>query len=592
MPQKFYVNPLTGNSTNPGSQQAPFKTITQALKIATPDTIIQLTDGNYSVTSGEVFPLTIPFGVKVIGNEANKGSNILIEGSGNYLSRTFAGQNVTFVMLDGSELRGVTVTNPASRGSGIWSESTTPTIANCTFKNCKREGVFATGDANPVVQGNVFTENAANGIAIAKNSKGQIQDNTCIKTGFGIAISDTASPTLLNNKFTENRSGIVVSGSARPVLRNNISENNTDDGLTVIAAALPDLGSTSSSGGNIFRNNGKFDLQNASSNKLISVGNQIDPSKVSGNIEFASTPIPTPTPVPTPTPTPIPVPTPTPVPVPTPTPTPTPIPTPTPVPTPTPTPKPTPVPVPLPIPIPIPIPTPTPDPEPEIEPDPEPTPTPTPVPVPTPTPTPKPTPTPTPAPIDLTDIANHWAAAFIRELVRQGIVNGFPDRTFRPNATMTRAQYAALIVKAFAPSSKRAATQFKDVAANFWAAKVIQQAYQGQFLSGFPDNTFRPNQNIQRVQVLVSLVNGLGLGTASNVANAIKIFDDQAKIPDYAKDEIAKAIDKRIIVNYPNLKQLNPTRDATRAEVAVMVYQALVDAGRVAAIDSQYIVNG
>ncbi|MBU7585620.1 MAG: DUF1565 domain-containing protein [Nostoc sp. TH1S01] len=578
MPQKFYVNPLTGNSSNPGSQQAPFKTITQALKVATPDTIIQLTDGNYSVASGEVFPLTISSGVKLIGNEANKGSNILIEGSGNYLSRTFAGQNVTFVMLDNAELRGVTVTNPASRGSGVWSESTTPTIANCTFKNCKREGVFATGDANPVIQGNVFTENAANGIAIAKNSKGQIQDNTCIKTGFGIAISDTASPTLLNNKFTENRSGIVVSGSARPVLRNNVSENNTDDGLTVIATALPDLGSASSSGGNTFRNNGKFDLQNASSNKLISVGNQIDPSKVSGNIEFANTPVPTPTPVPNPTPTP------TPVPTPVPTPTPTPVPTPVPTPTPTPNPVPTPTPTPTPVPVPIPIPTPTPDPEPEPEPEPLPTPTPNPVPT--------PTPTPTPAPIDLSDISNHWAAAFIRELVRQGIVNGFPDRTFRPDATMTRAQYAALIVKAFAPSSKRTATQFKDVAANFWAAKVIQQAYQGQFLSGFPDNTFRPNQNIQRVQVLVSLVNGLGLGTSGNVANAIKIFDDQAKIPDYAKDEVAKAINKRIIVNHPNLKQLNPTRDATRAEVAVMVYQALVDAGRVAAINSQYIVNG
>lgn len=549
MPQKFYVNSLTGNSNNPGSQQAPFKTITQALKVATPDTTIQLADGNYNVGTGETFPLTIPSGVTVIGNEANKGSSVLIEGSGEYLSRTFAKQNVTFVMQDNAQLRGVTVTNPASRGSGVWAESTTPTIANCTFKNCKREGVFATGDANPTIQGNVFTENAANGIAIAKNSKGQIRDNACFKTGFGIAISDTASPTLSNNKFTDNRSGIVVSGNARPILRNNLSENNTDDGLTIIAAALPDIGNASTPGGNIFRNNAKFDLQNASSNKLISVGNQINPDKVSGNIEFASTPTPVPTPVPTP------------------------IPTPTPVPNPTPTPTP----------VPTPIPTPTPEPEPE--------PIPTPVPTPIPTPTPVPNPTPTPTPIDLTDIGNHWAAAFIRELVKQGIINGFPDRTFKPDATMTRAQYAALIVKAFSPAPNRAATQFKDVPASFWASKVIQQAYQGLFLSGFPDNTFRPNQNIQRVQVLVSLVNGLGLGISGNVANAIKVFDDQAKIPDYAKDEVAKAIDKGIIVNHPNLKQLNPTRDATRAEVAVMVYQALVDAGRVAAINSPYIVN-
>ena len=277
MVQKFYVNPASGSDTNSGSQQAPFKTLTQALKLATQETEIQLANGNYNAASGEVFPITITENVRVLGNEGNKGSSVLIEGSGNYLSRTFARQNVTFVMLNNSALLGVTVTNLASRGSGVWVESSTPTIANSTFINCKREGVFATGDANPVIQGNVFTENAANGIAIARNSQGKIQGNTCHNTGFGIAISDTASPTLVDNKIYENRSGVLVSGSALPVLRNNLIENNTDDGLTVIGTALPDIGNINNPGGNIIRNNGKFDVQNASSNRLLSFGNQIDP---------------------------------------------------------------------------------------------------------------------------------------------------------------------------------------------------------------------------------------------------------------------------------------------------------------------------
>jgi parallel beta-helix repeat protein len=546
MAQTFYVNPVSGSNTNPGSQQAPFKTITQALKVATDNTKIQLADGNYNAASGEIFPLTVPSGVTVVGNEANKGNGILIEGSGSYLSRTFAAQNVTFVLLDKAELRGVTVTNLASRGSGVWIESTAPTVANSTFINNKREGVFATGEANPVILGNVFSENAANGIAIAKNSKGKIENNTYFKTGFGIAISDSASPTLRDNRIYENRSGIIISGSARPILRNNVSENNTDDGITVIGTALPDMGITNNPGGNTLRNNGKFDLQNASSNKLVSLGNKIDASKVTGNIEFADSSVPTPTPIPVATPTPIP----TPIPVATPTP--------------------------IPIPIPVATPTPTPTPIPVA------TPTPTPIPVATPIPTPTPT-------IELTDIANHWAGGFIRELVKLGIVNGFPDRTFKPDATMTRAQYAALVVKAFNPSPNRSAIKFKDVPADFWASKVIQQAYQGLFLSGFPDNTFGPNKNIQRVQVIVSLVNGLGL--SSDGTATIKVFDDQAKIPEYAKDEVVKAIDKEIIVNHPNLKQLNPTRDATRGEVAAIVYQALVDAGRVATINSPYIVT-
>ncbi|MCC5627259.1 DUF1565 domain-containing protein [Nostoc sphaeroides CHAB 2801] len=559
MAQTFYVNPVSGNNTNPGSQQAPFKTITQALKVATVDTKIQLANGNYNAASGEVFPLTVPSGVTVVGNETNKGNGILIEGSGSYLSRTFAAQNVTFVLLDKAEVRGVTVTNLASRGSGVWIESTAPTVANSTFTNCKREGVFTTGEANPVILGNVFSENAANGIAIAKNSKGQIIDNTCLKTGFGIAISDTASPTLRDNKIYENRSGIVISGSARPVLRNNVCENNTDDGITVIGTALPDIGSTNNLGGNTLRNNGKFNLQNASSNKLVSVGNKIDTSKVTGNVEFADSSVPTPSsptaPIPSSPTAPIPSSPTAPIPS-----------SPTaPIPSSPTAPIPSSPTAPIPISPTAPIPS-----------------SPT-APIPSSPTAPIPTPT-----IELTDITNHWAGGFIRELVKLGIVNGFPDRTFKPDATMTRAQYAALLVKAFNPSPNRPVIKFKDVPADFWASKVIQQAYQGLFLSGFPDNTFAPNKNIQRVQVIVSLVNGLGLSADS--ATVTKTFDDQAKIPEYAKDEVVKAIDKGIIVNHPNVKQLNPTRDATRAEVAVMVYQALVDADRVAAINSPYIV--
>ncbi|MBW4665938.1 MAG: DUF1565 domain-containing protein [Cyanomargarita calcarea GSE-NOS-MK-12-04C] len=540
MTQLFYVNPISGSDTNAGSQQAPFKTIAFALKQAASGTKIQLADGSYNAASGEVFPLIVAAGVIVIGNEPNKGAGILIEGSGNYLSRTFAGQNVTFLLANNAELRGVTVTNPATRGSGVWIESTAPTVANCTFIKCKREGVFVTGDGNPVIRDNLFTENSANGIAIAKNSEGQIQGNTCFRTGYGIAVSDTAKSRLIDNKISENRSGIIISGESRPVLRGNLSEKNTDDGLTVISSALPDLGNANSPGGNIFRNNGKFDLQNAGSNKLVCVGNQIDSARVTGNVELVNNQ--SPTPAPTPTPDPIPVPTPAPIPIP----------------------DPDPIPVPTPAPIPIPVPAPTP------------------------APVPIPVPIPTPSPSDLTDIKGHWAAAFIQELISREIVKGFSDRTFKPDATMTRAQFAAILVKAFNPTTKRTPIRFKDVAEHFWASKVIQQAYQGQFLSGFPDGKFYPNLNIQRVQVIVSLVNGLQLTDSS--VKTLKAYEDQAKIPDYAKEKVVIATERRIIVNYPNLKQLNPIRDATRAEVAAIIYQALVDAGRVAAINSPYIV--
>jgi hypothetical protein len=188
-----------------------------------------------------------------------------------------------------------------------------------------------------------------------------------------------------------------------------------------------------------------------------------------------------------------------------------------------------------------------------------------------------------------TDINGHWAADFINALAKQGLISGFKDGSFKPDEKMTRAQYAALLVKAFNPTTKRDATKFNDVANDYWAKDVIQQAYRGEFVSGFPNNTFRPNENVQKVQVLVSVVNGLGLSASD--PNALNTYDDRNAIPDYAKDEVTTATKKQIVVNYPQIKQLSPTKDATRAEVAAIIYQALVDAKKVSALDSPYVVS-
>ncbi|UBF24597.1 DUF1565 domain-containing protein [Kovacikia minuta CCNUW1] len=314
----LYVNPATGNDAGSGTQAIPFKTIAQALRQAKSGTTIQLAPGTYNAASGETFPLTVPSGVAVVGNETSKGQGILVTGSGKYLSKTFANQNVTFQLETNAQLRGVTVTNQEIRGTAVWVESANPTIANNTFVNNKREGVFATGSASPMVSDNVAIQNASNGFTIVRNAKGEWRRNVCQKTGFGFAISDSAAPLLVDNRVIENRSGIVINRECRPVLRSNLVERNTEFGLVVTENALPDIGKSQDPGGNIFRANTEFDLQNATSLKILSVGNQLDPIRVKGAVEFAASEIPPPFPVP-PTPTP---PTPTP-PTPTP-PTPTP----------------------------------------------------------------------------------------------------------------------------------------------------------------------------------------------------------------------------------------------------------------------------
>ena len=104
--------------------------------------------------------------------------------------------------------------------------------------------------------------------------------------------------------------------------------------------------------------------------------------------------------------------------------------------------------------------------------------------------------------------SNYWASSFINELSRRDIIAGFPDGSFRPDQNVTRAQFAAIVRKAFEKSPERSAINFTDVPANYWASSAIEEAYRTGFLSGYPGNRFQPEQNIPREQVLVSLASG------------------------------------------------------------------------------------
>lgn len=194
-----------------------------------------------------------------------------------------------------------------------------------------------------------------------------------------------------------------------------------------------------------------------------------------------------------------------------------------------------------------------------------------------------------PGVVKLTDISGYWAEGFIRGLVDRGIISGFPDSTFKPELSITRAQYAAAVAKAFNLPLKQANGGFVDVPGNFWAAGAIAKAEQMGFIAGFPDGTFRPSQNLTRIQAIVSIINGLALGGGSPTALAIYI--DRAQIPSYAANAVATATQKRIIVNYPQVDRLQPLVDVTRAGVAAILYQALVATGQATAVASAYIVN-
>ena len=195
-------------------------------------------------------------------------------------------------------------------------------------------------------------------------------------------------------------------------------------------------------------------------------------------------------------------------------------------------------------------------------------------------------------PRQFSDVTNHWAVHFIEELVQRQLINGFPDGTFRPEASLTRAEYAALLAKSFDFPRQVGAGDgtFRDIKSNFWAATAISKASAMGFISGFPDRTFRPQDNLTRVQAMISLVNGLGL--TGGQPNLLIAYRDRAQIPSYATNIVATATQKRLVINYPQPNLLEPLRDITRAEIAAMLYQALVStSSNTQIIASPYIIN-
>ncbi len=197
------------------------------------------------------------------------------------------------------------------------------------------------------------------------------------------------------------------------------------------------------------------------------------------------------------------------------------------------------------------------------------------------------------SPTRFSDIQNHWARLFIEGLVTQGIISGFPDRTFRPNQAMSRAEFAAVLQKAFPKTTKRPYLPFIDVPARHWAAPAIQKSFETGFISGYPGNRFRPDASIAKMEVLISLVTGLEITSDSiTLKTALPgLYQDLAQVPAYAVEKIAAATDAELVVNYPNPKQLKPLEVATRADVAAFIYQALAYLEKASEISSEFIVS-
>ncbi|MDY6936885.1 MAG: S-layer homology domain-containing protein [Cyanobacteriota bacterium] len=200
-------------------------------------------------------------------------------------------------------------------------------------------------------------------------------------------------------------------------------------------------------------------------------------------------------------------------------------------------------------------------------------------------------------PVKFTDVPpQHWAYLFIGGLSSRQVITGFQDQdsplTFQPDASVTRAQLAVQIEKLFDLQDKQPTIDFQDIAEDFWAAGAISESNEANFLNGYPNREFRPAQTLPRLELLIALATGLGLPLPENPDAVLEVYQDTETVPEWAKPKIAAATQAGLVAGYPDRRLLELERDATRAEVVAMMYQALVLRGAAEPIDSDYVVPG
>ena len=102
---------------------------------------------------------------------------------------------------------------------------------------------------------------------------------------------------------------------------------------------------------------------------------------------------------------------------------------------------------------------------------------------------------------DVSDTA--WYAAAVSTLSKMGVISGYPDGTFRPNAPITRAEFAAMIAR-FDETAKSADTPFTDISGH-WAENAIGKAYGNGWVEGSSKTVFCPESNLTRAETATLL---------------------------------------------------------------------------------------
>ena len=167
------------------------------------------------------------------------------------------------------------------------------------------------------------------------------------------------------------------------------------------------------------------------------------------------------------------------------------------------------------------------------------------------------------------DINGHWAENDIVTLVNQNIMKVYEDGHFKPNRSITRAEFAEALAKALylEPVNETELTDINSHPAKGYIAALVNEGV----VTGFPDKTFRPEERLTRAQVVTMLMRGLGLEENKNQINMDQFssYNDMNQ-EHWANEYVKLATELEILDGYPD-GSFRPKNLTTRAQAAKMI---------------------
>jgi N-acetylneuraminic acid mutarotase len=178
--------------------------------------------------------------------------------------------------------------------------------------------------------------------------------------------------------------------------------------------------------------------------------------------------------------------------------------------------------------------------------------------------------------VQFKDMAGHWANQAVQNAYGCGVVKGFNDGTFHPNAQVTRAEFVTMLMNTVLDSSEPAGSGegFSDNSnIPAWAANAVAEAQGYGFVNGFADDSFRPNEQVTRAELVTMLAKAAGIKPLE-ADKVTGMFADADDIPAWAAGYVAALQEKALLQGRGDGK-FEPTGHATRAEAAVLLLRII-----------------